>query len=194
MPSLSHKHHFSRRHLAFVPYSILFLLCVLFASCSNTDSALDWESVESTIATEFPDIRQMTTDDLANILDDDAKEVMLLDVREDDEVAVSHLLGAVRVGSVQEAATLIQSAPQHTIIVAYCSVGYRSAELVSDLQQLSTRTVYNLNGSLFRWANEDRAVYRGTERVTTVHPFNEHWGTLLDTSLHAYEPSLPINH
>ena len=189
----SHDHHFSRRHRASVPCSVLLLSCLLFAGCLNRYSAIDWESVESTIATEFPDVRQMTTDDLANILDDDAIEVMLLDVREADEIAVSHLLGAVRVGSVQEAAALIQSAPQHTIIVAYCSVGYRSAELVSDLQQHSTRTVYNLNGSLFRWANEDRAVYRGTERVTTVHPFNERWGTLLNTSLHAYEPSLPAN-
>jgi len=185
---------FNQRHSVAVQCSIYVLLCLFFASCSNTYSSADWESIEYTIATKFPNIRQMNTDDLANILDDDAKEVMLLDVREADEIAVSHLLGAVRVGSVQEAAALIQSAPQHTVIVAYCSVGYRSAELVSELQQFSARTVYNLNGSLFRWANEDRAVYLGTERVTTVHPFNEHWGALLNTSLHAYEPSLPANH
>jgi rhodanese-related sulfurtransferase len=192
MPSSQQR--FTRPHLFAVRCSTYVLLCLFFASCSNTYSSADWDSIEYTIATEFPDIRQMTTNDLANILDDDAKEVMLLDVREADEIAVSHLLGAVRVGSAQEAAALIRSAPQHTIIVAYCSVGYRSAELVSELQQFSARTVYNLNGSLFRWANEDRAVYRGTERVTTVHPFNEHWGTLLNTSLHGYEPSLPANH
>ena len=191
MPSSQQR--FTRPHLFAVRCSTYVLLCLFFASCSNTYSSADWDSIEYTIATEFPDIRQMTTNDLANILDDDAKEVMLLDVREADEIAVSHLLGAVRVGSAQEAAALIRSAPQHTIIVAYCSVGYRSAELVSELQQFSARTVYNLNGSLFRWANEDRAVYRGTERVTTVHPFNERWGTLLNTSLHAYEPSLPAN-
>lgn len=185
---------FNRRHPVAVRCSTLLLLCVLFASCSNRSSSVDWESVEYTIATEFPDIRQMTTDDLANILDDKQTEVMLLDIRERDEIAVSHLLGAVRVASVQEAAALIQSAPQHTIIVAYCSVGYRSAELVSELQQFSTRTVYNLNGSLFRWANENRAVYRGTERVTTVHPFNEQWGTLLNTNLHAYGPSSSAKH
>ena len=188
------KHRFNLRHPVSVRCSTYFLFCLFFVSCSNTYSSADWESIEHTIAAEFPNIHQMNTDDLANILDDDATEVMLLDVREADEIAVSHLLGAVRVGSIQEAAALIQSAPQHTIIVAYCSVGYRSAELVSELQQVSTRTVYNLNGSLFRWANEDRAVYRGTERVTTVHPFNEHWGTLLNTSLHAYEPSVPTNH
>ena len=188
------KHRFNLRHPVSVRCSTYLLFCLFFVSCSNTYSSADWESIEHTIAAEFPNIHQMNTDDLANILDDDATEVMLLDVREADEIAVSHLLGAVRVRSIQEAAALIQSAPQHTIIVAYCSVGYRSAELVSELQQVSTRMVYNLNGSLFRWANEDRAVYRGTERVTTVHPFNEHWGTLLNTSLHAYEPSVPTNH
>lgn len=192
MPSSQQR--FTRPHLFAVRCSTYVLLCLFFASCSNTYSSADWDSIEYTIATEFPDIRQMTTNDLANILDDDAKEVMLLDVREADEIAVSHLLGAVRVGSAQEAAALIRSAPQHTIIVAYCSVGYRSAELVSELQQFSARTVYNLNGSLFRWANEDRAVYRGTERVTTVHPFSDRWGTLLHTTLHAYEPTSSIGH
>ncbi len=172
-----------------LPCSMLLLFCVFFSNCSNRNATVDWESVEYTIATEFPDIRQLTTDDLSNILDDDSKEVMLLDVREEAEVEVSHLLGAVRVGSVQEATALITSAPQHTIIVAYCSVGYRSAELVSQLTNASTREVYNLKGSLFRWANEQRPIYRGTERVTTVHPFSDRWGALLNTSLHAYEPT-----
>ncbi len=154
----------------------------------------DWDTIEHTIATEFPGVPQLTTDELSNILNDASKEVMLLDVRGDEEVAVSHLLGAVRVGSVREATTLITSAPQHTIIVAYCSVGYRSAELISELTKITPRKVYNLKGSLFQWANEQRPVYRGAERVTTVHPFSDRWEDLLDTSFHAYEISSVISH
>ena len=189
MPS----HHSSiARRYGITAASVFLLVCVLCVNCSNRYSPVDWDTVEYTIATEFPDVRQVTTDELSNLLNDDVKEVMLLDVREVEEVAVSHLLGAVRVGSVEEAATLIQSAPQHTTIVAYCSVGYRSAELIAELNQFSTRTVYNLAGSFFRWANEDRPVFRGTQRVLEVHPFNDQWGTLLDPSLHAYEPNPPI--
>ena len=177
-----------------LPCALLLLFCLFVASCSNRHATVDWDSIEHTIATEFPNIRQLTTEELSDILRDDSKEVMLLDVREEAEVEVSHLLGAVRVNSVREAASLIASAPQHTIIVAYCSVGYRSAELVAQLNKVSTREVYNLKGSLFQWANEQRPVYRGTERVTTVHPFNERWGALLHTSLHAYEPTSSTVH
>ena len=122
------------------------------------------------------------------MLHDPAREVTLLDVREADEYAVSHLLGAARVASVQEAAALVVAAPGHTTIIAYCSVGYRSAALVAELRERSTRPIYNLEGSLFRWANEDRPVYRGSEQVDVVHPFTESWGTLLDSHRHAYEP------
>lgn len=192
---LTRQYFFIRSRGFAIPCAILFLIgAMVSASCSERHASADWESVEHTIAMEFPEIRQITTRELSDIIADTSKEVMLLDVRAENEVAVSHLLGAVRVGSVQEANTLIKSAPHHTIIVAYCSVGYRSAELVSRLKAISTRDVYNLQGSLFRWANEERPVYRGTERVTSVHPFNDRWGALLNTSLHAYEPILSTEH
>ena len=190
----AHTGRLNRLQAISLPCALLLLFCLFVANCSNRYAAVDWDSIEHTIATEFPSIRQLTTEELSDILSDDSKEVMLLDVREEAEVEVSHLLGAVRVNSVREAASLITSAPQHTIIVAYCSVGYRSAELVAQLNKVSTREVYNLRGSLFQWANEQRPVYRGTERVTTVHPFNDRWGTLLHTSLHAYEPTSSTVH
>jgi len=192
---LTHQYSLIRSRGFAQPCAVLLLIGALVsANCSEPYARVDWESVEHTITTEFPKIRQITTKDLSEIIADRAKVVMLLDVRDESEVAVSHLLGAVRVGSVQEAAALVESAPHHTIIVAYCSVGYRSAELVSHLKAISTRDVYNLEGSLFRWANEERPVYRGTERVTSVHPFNDKWGVLLNASLHAYEPILSTEH
>ncbi len=190
-----HKYSLARSAGFARPCAILLLISALIStSCSERYVSVDWESVEYSIATEFPEISQITTRNLSEIIADSTKEVMLLDVRDENEVAVSHLLGAVRVGSAQEAVALIESAPHHTIIVAYCSVGYRSAAFVSHLKAISTRDVYNLDGSLFRWANEERPVYRGTERVTSVHPFNDRWGVLLNSSLHAYEPVLSTEH
>ena len=43
--------------------------------------------------------------------------------------------------------------------------------------------VYNLEGSIFAWANEGRPVYRGKERVQVVHPYDKIWGRLLKKSL-----------
>ena len=48
--------------------------------------------------------------------------------------------------------------------------------------------VYNLEGSIFRWANEDRPLYRGDVAVRQVHPFDESWAALLHADRRSYSP------
>lgn len=158
------------------------------AGCADPTVPRSWSGVASDIAASFPDVTSISTNQLAALLDDPSRDVTLLDVREADEFAVSHLLGAVQVSSINEAATLIAAAPAHTTIIAYCSVGYRSAAFLAALQEHSNRKLYNLEGSLFRWANENRPIYRGSKRVEEVHPFSPSWGELLEPHRHAYEP------
>lgn len=159
------------------------------AGCADPTVSRSWTAVASDIAASFPDVTSISTNQLAALLDDPSRELTLLDVREADEFAVSHLLGAVRVSSINEAATLIAAAPAHITIIAYCSVGYRSAAFLAALQEHSNRKLYNLEGSLFRWANENRPIYRGSQRVEEVHPFSPSWGELLASHRHAYEPT-----
>jgi predicted sulfurtransferase len=65
-------------------------------------------------------------------------------------------------------------------IVVYCSVGYRSSELADKLQEKGFKEVYNLEGSIFKWANEGREIYQDDQLVNTVHPFNGRWKQFLD--------------
>ena len=67
----------------------------------------------------------------------------------------------------------------------YCSVGYRSSRLVSRLQARGVVDVFNLEGSLFRCANEGRSLSRGEQRATRVHPYDADWGELLKPPLRA---------
>jgi rhodanese-related sulfurtransferase len=104
--------------------------------------------------------------------------VLLLDVRAADEFAVSHLPAAIHVPADQvldfaerELTLLNRSHP----IVAYCSVGVRSATAAQDLQLVGFTNVKNLRGSIFQWANEGRPMQGGTQ----VHPYNRRWGWLL---------------
>ena len=55
-------------------------------------------------------------------------------------------------------------------MVAYCSVGYRSAGLTDELGQRGYTRVCNLEGSLFQWANEGRPLVNADGRVNVVHP------------------------
>ena len=101
---------------------------------------------------------------------------------------MSHLQGAVRVTSPDRAAALLSDVPEGATVVAYCSVGYRSARLAAALRDRGLGVVHNLGGSIFRWANEDRPLFRGDTPVRRVHPFDETWATLLEPDRRAYSP------
>ncbi len=147
---------------------------------AEPDSAA-WQRALALVREDFPDVPQMTTARLAQLLgDEDAERIVLIDARTRKEFEVGHLRGAVRASGLRTALRALgPQAPQRAVVV-YCSVGYRSSQLAERLRERGVANVFNLEGSIFRWANEGRPVYRGTERVTQVHPYDEDWGRLLD--------------
>ena len=161
------------------------LLLIVQIGCTSNLS-LDWAQVSELIETEFPNLPTLTTAELQDALSTD-RPVVLLDARAPEEFAVSHLSGARRVDSVQEAMAVLDTSDSDALVVAYCSVGYRSAALVQALRARGIEA-FNLEGSIFRWANEERPVHRGDAAVREVHPFNDSWGPLLDRNLWAYAP------
>jgi rhodanese-related sulfurtransferase len=104
-------------------------------------------------------------------------------VRERAEFEVSHLSSAQHVQPSASASAV--QLPKDQPIVTYCSVGYRSGGFAEKLRQAGYTNVSNLEGSIFRWSNEGRPVFRGGEEVQTVHPYNRTWGLLLKRPLRA---------
>ncbi len=163
-------------------------LTLLLAVCGCAPDTLDWRTVERMIAEEFRAVPSLTTRELAEQLASDPAGVVLLDARAAAEFAVSHLPGAHHVGSDAAAASRLAAAAPGAAIVAYCSVGYRSAALVERLRGMGHANAVNLEGSIFRWAGEGRPVYRSAVRVEQVHPYDDAWGALLPESLWAFTP------
>src|SRR3954470_10015687 len=123
-----------------------------------------WRLVDAGIRREFPQVKRISTAELAAwIAGSDRPPPLLLDVRTQAEFDVSHLPNAVRVEPNAPAAAF--SAAKDQPIVTYCSVGYRSAGLAAKLQAAGFTDVRNLEGSIFRWANEGRPVYCGDQQV-----------------------------
>jgi rhodanese-related sulfurtransferase len=146
--------------------------------------AQTWEVVLRSIRNEFPAVRQLTTEELARWLGDTNRPVpLLVDAREPAEFAVSHLRDAVRLGTVEEVKTTLGT--NRRPVVVYCSVGYRSSALADELRRAGVTNVFNLEGSIFAWANEGRPVFRGAKRVNAVHPFDATWGRFLEARWHA---------
>ena len=163
---------------------ICFLLVGLLAGCNGGTPSSDWDSLKGEIRNEFPSASTITTDELENWLSSAEKlPPLLFDARSPEEFSVSHLRGAESVSSQREALKVLESVEEDRRIVVYCSVGYRSAALVEALQERGFRNVYNLEGSIFEWANQGRPVYREGRQVGTVHPYDEKWGRFLDRDL-----------
>ena len=173
--------------------SLLLLVGFGGPGCAQSDEgSLSWKAVGALVEKDFPSVRSVSTDSLAAWLDDPAREApLLLDAREPAEYAVSHLPGAVQVdpnASADALADRFAAADPARPVVVYCSVGYRSARLAAALEGAGFRHVQNLDGSIFRWANEGRPVVREVEGkavpVQEVHPYDATWGRLLDEALH----------
>ena len=115
-------------------------------------------------------------------------KVVLFDVREADEFAVSRLPGAIRVDPEMdeyEFEDRFAGILEGKTAVFYCSVGVRSsilAERVADLIEDTTdKAPLNLIGGLFQWSNENRAmVSTGGEPTSAIHPYDSYWGRLIE--------------
>lgn len=143
-----------------------------------------WDRTLAEIREAFPDVPHLTTRQLADMRSR-GEPVLLLDAREAEEFQVSHIDGAMRATTVRAALNAIQADSREPTVVVYCSVGYRSSRLVSRLKARGVENVFNLEGSLFQWANEGRPLARADEPATRVHPYDDDWGELLNATLRA---------
>jgi len=156
-------------------------------------SAIIWS-----IKRKFPAVKNISTDDLQKKMDQTGSvqnvQLCLIDSRKREEFDVSHLQYAKFLdfksdGSVIEdflEPYLKGTDNEKVEIVCYCSLGYRSsvlAEKISDILTKESKTdrikVFNLEGSIFKWANENRSLIQENEdSVEYVHPFSLLWGIL----------------
>lgn len=84
---------------------------------------------------------------------DRGEELVLLDVREPEEVAICSIPGSVSVPMGQLAERLEELDPGRPT-VCICHHGIRSASVAVALERLDFRALYNLAGGIDRWARE----------------------------------------
>ncbi len=156
-----------------VALAALMALCLGGWLLVETGAALGL--VRAAVAWRFDDVPRMGPAALAERIGR-AETVRLLDARTPEEYAVSHLRGAVRV---DPDAPRWAPVPAGTTVVVYCAVGYRSAKVARALRARGLREVFNLDGGVFAWVADGRAVERAGRRVAEVHPYDRAWGLLL---------------
>jgi rhodanese-related sulfurtransferase len=156
------------------------ILLVVGIAFGKTEG-FEWFVLKNAIRAKYPNVRRVTTAELAQWLGDSRRQQpLLLDVRTEPEWNVSHIPGARRIDPSATAENAGAGIPKDAEIVTYCSVGYRSSETANRLRIAGFTNVQNLEGSIFEWANEHRPLVRGEQKVTRVHPYNAWWGRLLN--------------
>lgn len=141
--------------------------------------SLAFKIIKRLTSRKFPIVEWITTKELAGWLEDPLKpQPIILDARTEAEYAVSHLKNAQRIDP-YHSNLVVSAESKDTPIAVYCSVGYRSARIAEQLKQAGFSHVYNLEGSLFKWANEERPIYTNDHTTPLVHPYNQLWGKLL---------------
>lgn len=156
------------------------------ASAASSAAAQAPEALRTVIAARYPDVRWVEAQTLAAWMAD-GRPLILLDTRATEEFAVSHLRGARRVDPDRPDLAAL-GIPRDARVVVYCSVGWRSGGVAERMREAGYTHVSNLVGGIFGWANASRPVFRGEREVHHVHPYDETWGRMLRSALHAYHP------
>lgn len=170
--------------------SVLVVLLLFLQACTTAKEAarheqipFTFQNVREDVRVSFPAVAQLGTADLAARLANH-DSLVLLDVREPQEYAVSHLPGAVRVDpDADEKSITAANDLSNKVVVFYCSVGVRSSRLAQKLQSELLRkgaiSVFNLDGGIFAWHNEERPLHDSNGATDFVHPFDKKYGSLL---------------
>jgi rhodanese-related sulfurtransferase len=152
--------------------------------------SVTWDAVFAWIQRDWPEVPQMSTRELAQrMAANSGATPLLIDVRTREEYEVSHLPGAIWAETPSQIASAMGGASDRKPVVLYCSVGVRSSRAAAKLMESGRANVFNLQGSIFQWANEGRPLMANDRTVHVVHPYNKRWGVLLNPQLHPNAPN-----
>ena len=158
------------------------------------------------IRLKYSEVSQISTENVEGFLEENkvkCNRVVLIDARSLEEHSVSHIKNSFHVPDDISDANLeafllqntrnLEQKEEDVRIVCYCSVGYRSSDMarrISKLMQPDNKVIgiHNMEGSLFKWANENRPMVTPSGEPTVyVHPFNALFGAVLRADLRKYK-------
>lgn len=151
---------------------VLLLLGVFTPACGQNTDAAYHTMLNNMYAGTVSLIKPEAVDTLNSPL--------ILDTREKNEYEVSHIENARWVGFDTFDDKTLADLPKDTLIVLYCSVGYRSERIGERLQELGFTNIYNLYGGIFEWKNHNHPVVDTSGHETDkIHAYSKKWGVWL---------------
>lgn len=163
----------------------LLLFVVLLPQTPQAREPFTLDSVQSQVRRDYRDVGHLSSGALADMVRGE-ENVLLFDVREPEEFAVSHIPGAHRVDPGMSRTAFLQRYGDKVagrVVVFYCSVGVRSSQMAqavqAGLEKKGAKNVFNLDGGVFGWHNEKRKLENEKGETPYVHPYDSRWGKLV---------------
>lgn len=159
--------------------TLLFLMATSSIAQKNVDELLEAYNTRS--------VPYMSVEELRMFQMNDA--VTILDAREPEEFAVSHIKSAINVGynDFTSEEKQLQNLNKNIPVVVYCSVGIRSEKIGEKLKKAGFTKVKNLYGGIFEWKNKGYPVFDSAGKETeNVHAFSKHWSQYLNAGKPVY--------
>jgi len=107
--------------------------------------------------------------------------LILVDVRQETEMAVSQIPGALSLDEFKQKYQA-NGPPKDKTVVAYCTIGYRSGKFAEKLTAQGI-AVRNLEGGILAWVGSHGPLVHSdsagvTAATTTVHVYGKEWNLL----------------
>ncbi len=112
----------------------------------------------------------ISVEELQKKVENNPKQVIILDAREKEAYDISHLPNAKRVGFNDFSPESVWMIPRDAEIVVYCLMGTRSEQVGKYLEIMGFKNVKNLYGSIFEWSNnEGKLISKEGEETNKVY-------------------------
>lgn len=161
-------------------------LCVGSKNAVSAENDFTLSAIHQKITKDFSAVDHINQQRLQKMLSENDTNLVLFDVREPAEFAVSHLNGAIRLSPATWRNTFLKNHSKDLkgkTIIFYCSVGVRSSKMAEylreDLKLIGVNKIYNLQEGIFGWANHGAPMVNQKGATNKVHPYDTHWGQLV---------------
>jgi rhodanese-related sulfurtransferase len=159
---------------------VLGLLAVLLGGMLWDGCPLGALVLRQAVHLKFRGVRQVSPADLVVWMKDPNRPPpLLIDARPEDQFKLSHIEGAVRLDPLQPDLSPLEHVPRDQPVLVYDAAGAVGSAMVIGLTQAGFERVSNLDGGLFRWANEGRPIVGEAGPATKVHSVSWGWSRLL---------------
>lgn len=160
------------------------ILLLIFGLCSlNAFSQVESKKFQRLIDSMYSDeVERISVEQAAERID----SLIILDIRSVEEYEVSHLKNAEFIDYDSVTDSDLNKVCTEQDVLVYCSIGVRSEEIGIRLQKLGY-TVYNLEGGIFEWKNQEMPVVDKTGVATdSVHVYSRLWSYWMKNGIKVY--------